>query len=191
MNRSAHVVRSALLYAAGFLLLPGLAVAQMDHAQHGHDAMMTADVTIGQPGPAAAVTRTIAIEMGDNFFSEETISVKAGETVRFVITNKGELLHEFAINTPAGHGAHQQKMAMMFDHGMLTATGINQSMAHMDHSAMGMSNMDHTDGNAVLVEPGKSGELIWTFAKEGTLEFACTIPGHYEAGMVGKIGIGK
>ena len=47
--------------------------------------------------------------------------------------------------------------------------------------------MKHDDPNSVLVEPGKSAELTWTFAKATRLEFACNIPGHYQAGMVGQL----
>jgi uncharacterized cupredoxin-like copper-binding protein len=53
----------------------------------------------------------------------------------------------------------------------------------------GAAQMSHDDANSVLVEPGKTAELVWTFAKEGSLEFACNLPGHYQAGMVGKLTI--
>jgi len=64
----------------------------------------------------------------------------------------------------------------------------------MDHSAMGhgdMGGMKHDDPNSVLVEPGKTAELTWTFSKAGALEFACNIPGHYQAGMVGKLTVSQ
>ena len=41
--------------------------------------------------------------------------------------------------------------------------------------------------DAAHVEPGKTAETIWTFNRAGEFDFACLIPGHYEAGMVGKI----
>jgi Cu/Ag efflux protein CusF len=50
--------------------------------------------------------------------------------------------------------------------------------------------MEHADPNQVSVGPGKTGELVWQFAKEGTFDFACLVPGHFEAGMVGKILVG-
>ncbi|MFV3077336.1 cupredoxin domain-containing protein [Niveispirillum fermenti] len=190
MNRISDTLRAALVAGFSLLTLPGTAMAQMDHGAHqGHSSPSPA--AIGQPGKATVTTRTVPIELGDNFFSQEALTVKAGETVRFVIVNKGEFLHEFNIGTPAGHAEHQKMMAMMVDHGMLTATGINKDMAHMDHSAMGMNHMDHDDPNSILVEPGKTGELVWTFGDATTLEFACNIPGHYEAGMVGKISVAK
>jgi uncharacterized cupredoxin-like copper-binding protein len=51
----------------------------------------------------------------------------------------------------------------------------------------GGKTMEHNDPNSVLLEPGKSAEVIWRFAKAGELEFACNVPGHYDAGMVGMI----
>lgn len=196
MNRTNRTLRAALIAGFGLFALPGAALAQMDHSHHhGHAAApapaAAAAASAGQPGKATAATRTVQIEIGDNFFNPEKLDVKQGETVRFVLVNKGEFLHEFNIGTAASHAQHQKKMAMMVDHGMLTATGINKDMAHMDHSAMGMAHMDHADPNSVLVEPGKTAELVWTFGQSGTLEFACNMPGHYEAGMVGKIGVAK
>ncbi|MCF3997969.1 plastocyanin/azurin family copper-binding protein, partial [Pseudomonas aeruginosa] len=116
------------------------------------------------------------------------IEVKAGETVRFVLKNEGKLLHEFNLGDAAMHAEHQKEMLEMQQSGMLTPTG----MASMDHSQMGHGMdhgrmMKHDDPNSVLVEPGKSAELTWTFAKATRLEFACNIPGHYQAGMVGQL----
>lgn len=47
--------------------------------------------------------------------------------------------------------------------------------------------MKHDDPNSVLLEPGQSGELIWRFSGDTTLEFACNVPGHYQAGMYGDV----
>jgi len=47
--------------------------------------------------------------------------------------------------------------------------------------------MEHDDPNAVRLEPGEEAEIIWTFGEAGTFEFACLLPGHYEAGMHGPI----
>ena len=37
------------------------------------------------------------------------------------------------------------------------------------------------------VKPGKSGEIVWQFTRPGEFQFACLLPGHFEAGMVGKV----
>jgi uncharacterized cupredoxin-like copper-binding protein len=47
--------------------------------------------------------------------------------------------------------------------------------------------MEHDDPNAKRLSPLDSGDLIWKFTKRGEFEYACLIPGHYEAGMYGKI----
>jgi uncharacterized cupredoxin-like copper-binding protein len=146
----------------------------------------------GEAAPAAKATRTVEVVLQDISFSPKAIDVKAGETVRFVLVNKGQLLHEFNLGDAAMHAAHQQEMLKMQASGMLTATGMK--MGDMDHSAMGhgdMGGMKHDDPNSVLVEPGKTAELTWTFTQATGLEFACNIPGHYQAGMVGKLTVSQ
>lgn len=139
----------------------------------------------GHPAPAASATRTVEVDMSDIAFSPKSLDVKAGETVRFVLINKGQLLHEFNLGHAAMHAEHQKEMLDMQQSGMLTPTGMPH--AGMDHSAMGHGAMKHDDPNSVLVEPGKTAELTWTFTKTDNLEFACNVPGHYQAGMVGTV----
>ena len=143
----------------------------------------------GQPASAAKATRSVEVVLGDMSFNPKTIDVKAGETVRFVLVNKGQLLHEFNLGDAAMHTRHQQEMLQMQENGMLTPTGMKE----MDHSAMaGMGHaMQHDDPNSVLVAPGKTAELTWTFTKATNIEFACNIPGHYQAGMVGKLTVSQ
>ena len=144
----------------------------------------------GQPAAPASATRTVEVEMNDMTFTPGSLEVKAGETVRFVLVNKGQLLHEFNLGNAAMHAAHQKEMLEMQQSGMLTPTGMGHG--GMDHAAMGhgsmaMPGMKHDDSNSVLVEPGKTAELTWTFTRADNLEFACNVPGHYQAGMVGKV----
>ena len=144
----------------------------------------------GQPAAAAKATRSVEVVMGDMSFTPKNIEIKAGETVRFVLVNKGQLLHEFNLGDAAIHAKHQQEMLQMQLSGMLTPIAMKEmdhgSMAGMDHGAM-----KHDDPNSVLVEPGKTAELSWTFTKATSLEFACNIPGHYQAGMVGKLTVSQ
>ncbi|MGJ7514255.1 copper-resistant cuproprotein CopI [Pseudomonas baetica] len=149
----------------------------------------------GQSAPATKATRSIEMVMGDMSFTPKSIDIKAGETVRFVLVNKGQLLHEFNLGDAGMHAKHQQEMLQMQQSGMLTPTGM-KAMDHsaMDHGAMGhdmKGGMKHDDPNSVLVEPGKTAELTWTFSKATNLEFACNIPGHYQAGMVGKLTVSQ
>ena len=135
-------------------------------------------------------TRTINVVMYDNYFEPEALDVGAGETVLFVITNEGEFLHEFSLGTAAMHAEHQEHMMTMLEHGMLTDTGIDHEMMQMDHSGMDMGEHAHDDPNSILVEPGQTEELVWTFAETTGLEFACNVPGHYDSGMMGDVMVG-
>jgi uncharacterized cupredoxin-like copper-binding protein len=47
--------------------------------------------------------------------------------------------------------------------------------------------MAHAEANMVHVQPGAQGELVWTFDRAGEFAFACLVPGHFEAGMKGKV----
>ena len=141
----------------------------------------------GMPGKADKVTRTIKITMLDNEYEPKHISVKAGETVRFLIHNAGEFVHEFAIATKEMHEAHRPEMAKMMELGILEADKINLEMAKKMQASMGHGM--HAEPNSELLEPGKSGEIVWTFPKTGKFEFACNVPGHYETGMVGMFNI--
>jgi uncharacterized cupredoxin-like copper-binding protein len=145
---------------------------------------------IGQPADAKKADRTIEIRMGDIFLEPKTIDIKAGETVRFVLKNEGSLLHEFNLGMAAAHAVHQKEMALMFQNGSLYPTGA-KDMSNMDHamSGMKMAGMKHDDPNSVLIEPGATEELVWTFTRTTGLEFGCNIPGHYQAGMVGKVNV--
>ena len=124
--------------------------------------------------------------MYDNYYEPEEIAIKEGETVRFKITNAGSLVHEFNIGTAAMHAAHQDEMMMMVEHGVLEADRINREAAEQMQASMGHA-MKHDDPNSVLLEPGESAEIVWAFPQHAELQFACNVPGHYEAGMQGEI----
>lgn len=169
--------------ASAALLGTIIAFAPAAFSSPGHGSGMNMD--IGEPGKLSDVRRTVNVVMEDNFFDQEKIIVRGGETVRFMIENKGEFVHEFNIGTAAMHAEHQKEMFMMMEHGALENDKINMSMMDMD-MGNGMT-MKHDDPNSVLIEPGKSAEVIWTFPKDAELEFACNVPGHYESGMMGKV----
>ncbi len=135
--------------------------------EHDGDAAHGATGTAGGPGKATDVTRTVRIDAGDTTFNVKQIQVKAGETVKFVITSKSSIPHEFVI---ASHDEHLEHRKMM------------QEMAGMT--------MDD-EPNAVTIDPGQFKELIWKFGKDKDVEFACDIPGHAEQGMAGKFRITK
>ena len=89
---------------AGALLLGASLSAQGSPGEH---------FAFGHPADAAQATRTVEVTLGDIYFEPKSLDVKKGETVRFVLVNKGQLLHEFNLGDAAMHAAHQQEMLKM------------------------------------------------------------------------------
>ena len=119
----------------------------------------------GIAGDPKSVSRTITLTMSDNMrFSPDSISVKQGETIRFVIKNSGKILHEMVIGTKKDLDEHAALMVKF-------------------------PGMEHDEPYMAHVAAGKSSQIVWTFNKPGNFEFACLIAGHYRAGMVGKINV--
>ena len=119
----------------------------------------------GLAGDAESVTRTIEVRMTDEMrFSPDRIQVRRGETVRFVIRNMGRMLHEMVIGTQQDLDEHA---AMM-----LKFPGMEHDEPYMTH-----------------VKPGQRGQIVWNFNRPGEFQFACLVAGHYQAGMVGTIGV--
>lgn len=140
---------------------------------------------IGRPGDPSKVDEVIRVDLSSYAFSPDSTKVRPGETIRFVLTNKTDLLHEFNIGTSPMHAEHRKEMLEMMQSGMLTPTG----MAPASPGASGAGMMKHDDPNSRLVDPGTTRELVWQFPKKqpenGPLLFSCNIPGHAEAGMTG------
>jgi len=142
---------------------PVFAHEEQKHAGKQAVAVVKEQKPWGIAGEAKAVTRTIEVGMTDAMrFTPDRIEVKQGETIRFVIRNRGKLLHEFVIGTKAELDAHA---ALMVKH----------------------PNMEHDEPYMAHVAPGKTGRIVWTFNRAGDFDFACLIAGHYSAGMVGKL----
>ncbi|WP_028694383.1 cupredoxin domain-containing protein [Pseudomonas cremoricolorata] len=141
----------------------------------------------GEPAPAAEATRTVEVLLKDIAFEPSSLQVKAGETVRFVLINEGQLPHEFNLGTKAMHVDHQKEMLAMQGK-IFNATA--EAGGHGGHGGHGGDEVHaHGEGNTVLVQPGQRGELTWTFRGAEAIEFACNVPGHYQAGMVGPLNI--
>ncbi|MCW5636692.1 MAG: cupredoxin family protein [Rubrivivax sp.] len=156
------------------LLLAGVAVAlgaARQAAAHGDKehrkpaAVRKEQKPWGIAGDARSVKRTIEVRMLDHMrFEPDRIDVRLGETIRFVHRNTGKVMHEFVIGTRKELEEHA---ALMLKH----------------------PNMEHDEPYMAHVAPGKTAEMIWTFNRAGTFEFACLIAGHFQAGMVGRIDV--
>jgi uncharacterized cupredoxin-like copper-binding protein len=129
------------------------------HGAHG-GAAHGSTATDGGRGNPAEVSRTIRVDAKDIGFMMKQIQVKAGETIRFVVTNKGQIPHEFAIASAKEHEEHSAMMAQMPD-------------------------MVHEEPNVISLKPGETKELVWRFGSDTGIEFSCNLPGHREQGMKG------
>ena len=142
---------------------------------------------IGEKGKLSEVNRTIEIKMYDNYFEPNKLNVKKDETIKFIVYNYGEFVHEFNIATKEMHIKHQSEMMKMVENEILFLDRIDRDkmkeISKKDHS------MAHSHSNSVLLEPNKIGEIIWKFNVDANLEAACNVPGHYESGMVANIKI--
>ena len=65
---------------------------------------------IGEKGDPNKIDRTINIKMYDNYYEPNIIKVKKGETIKFVVQNLGEMVHEYNIATKEMHIKHQPEM---------------------------------------------------------------------------------
>ncbi len=121
----------------------------------------------GTAGDPKKAKRTIAVGMSDKMrFNPASISVKQGETVKFVVKNSGKIMHEFVLGTMQELKEHSELMKK--------------------HPGM-----EHDEPYMAHVAPGKTETIVWRFTKAGEFHFGCLLPGHFEAGMVGKVAVGK
>ncbi len=143
------------------LLVAGLALSSPALAHDGH-------FSAGVPGDAKKPARVVMVTMkessGQMMFIPDRLDIKLGEQVRFILTNVGELEHEFVLASTEDNLKHAEDMKKNPD-------------------------MEHDDPNAKRVKPKQKNEIVWRFTKAGKFEYGCLIPGHREAGMTGTINV--
>ena len=144
---------------------PAWAAAGHDHgtaSAAGHDEH---DKSIS----AQVITRSIEVRMDDQMrFTPSSLSVQAGETIRFVLHNAGRTEHEMVLGSMQEITAHAQAMKQ--------ATSSGGAVKHT-----------HGTGVEITLGAGQRAEWVVNFPQATVLEMACLIPGHYEAGMRGTI----
>jgi uncharacterized cupredoxin-like copper-binding protein len=150
--------------AAGFLAA-GSQVLAHGPKEHGKAAAKISieEKAFGRQGDPAKITRTILVDMADTMrFTPDTLTVKAGDTVKFVVRNRGAQLHEMVIGTEKELREHAQLM-------------------------LRFPTMEHDEPYMAHVDPGKKAEIVWQFTRPGEYHFGCLVPGHFDAGMKGRI----
>jgi uncharacterized cupredoxin-like copper-binding protein len=165
MTRLLFAAMAGLGFASGGALAHGDAAhakkAERKTAKHSEERVY------GREGNPNAVARTIQITGTDRMrYTPSVIRVKQGETVRLVMMNGGKLMHETVLGTRKELEEHYALMKKFPE-------------------------MEHDEPNMIHVKPGETGDMIWQFTRPGEFEFACLIPGHWEAGMHGKVIVSK
>lgn len=158
MNLLKSLAVSGLVAASSF----AIAHVEQGHAKKAGPVKME-QKPWGIAGETRKAVRTIEVKMTDDMrFTPDLIQVRQGETIRLVHLNNGQVMHEFVLGTKKELDEHAALMKKF-------------------------PNMEHDEPYMAHVAPGKTGEIVWTFNRVGEFDFACLLPGHYEAGMVGKI----
>lgn len=159
------MVITRLVLVAALAALPAAASAHGDaHKQaKAPAAQPMVENAFGRTGDPKKASRTVRVDMSDRMrFTPDSIEVKRGETVRFVVRNSGKVMHEMVLGTMADLKEHAELMKK--------------------HPGM-----EHDEPYMAHVEPGKTAEIVWQFTRPGEFHFGCLVPGHFEAGMVGRI----
>jgi uncharacterized cupredoxin-like copper-binding protein len=102
----------------------------------------------------------VTITATDFNFQSSLTTFKVGVPYHFIVTNKGNVEHEFMLVKPIDPSA-------------------NMEMSEMDD--MALAHIEEDD-----LQPGETATVDYTFTeadKAGPLEFSCHLSGHYEAGM--------
>ena len=106
--------------------------------------------------------RIVELSMEGMHFVPDSIVVKAGELVAFVVTNPNDIAHELYIGTEADQVAHHA--------------------IHMADSPAGQAQISH-GGYGIYLEPHETGVVSYRFDAALMIMLGCHLPGHWEAGM--------
>jgi len=158
--------RRALLFLALAVLAMPPAVFAHGEAQNRAKkpaSQPVVETDFGRTGDPRKASRTVRVDMSDQMrFTPSAIEVKQGETVRFVVKNSGATMHEMVLGTLKELKEHAELMKK--------------------HAGM-----EHDEPYMVHVRPGKTQQIVWQFTKPGEFHYGCLIPGHFDAGMVGRV----
>jgi uncharacterized cupredoxin-like copper-binding protein len=105
--------------------------------------------------------KTVTLTLNEFQFQPAEITANVGQPIKLVLKNNGTVLHDF-VSTDA-------MVEVVEEHGA-------------EHDMAGMQTNMHA-----AVETGQQSTLEFKATRSGTYTFYCTIAGHREAGMEGKL----
>ena len=162
-SAGARTWRSVLAAALTAFALSAHGHGDAKHAKKEAKPVSTEEHAFGREGDPGKATRTVRVDMSDKMrFTPSSLTIKQGETVKFVVRNSGKTMHEMVLGTMKELKEHAEVMRK--------------------HPTM-----EHDEPYMAHVAPGKTETIVWQFSRPGEFYYGCLIPGHFEAGMVGKI----
>ncbi|CAG0933144.1 plastocyanin [Thermoflexales bacterium] len=123
--------------------------------------LMFALAACGGSASNSTAPKTVTLTMTEFQFQPAEITVNVGQPIKLVMNNNGTVLHDFV--------SEDAQVEVREEH------GADHDMAER-HTTM------HT-----AVEAGQQSTLEFKATQPGTYTVYCTIAGHKEAGMVGKL----
>jgi len=154
---------TVLLGVALVFAQAAIAHGEKPHARKEARPVSTEETVFGREGDPRKASRTIDVGMSDKMrFTPAELTIKQGETVRFRVKNSGQAMHEMVLGTMDELRKHAE---MMKKH----------------------PGMEHDEPYMAHVSPGKAETMVWQFTKVGEFHYGCLVPGHLEAGMIGKV----
>ena len=154
---------SVLAALIAVLCGPAFAHGDAKHEKKAARPLATEENAFGREGDPTKVSRTVNVDMSDRMrFTPAELTVRQGETVRFRVKNSGKVMHEMVLGTMDGLKKHAELMKK--------------------HPGM-----EHDEPYMAHVAPGKTHSMVWQFTTPGEFYYGCLVPGHFEAGMLGKV----
>ncbi len=127
-----------------------------------------------QAQASTATVREVTLTASEWRFAPAAIQLTAGQPTRLVLKNDGKILHDVALmGLDAQMADGQMEMGQAGEHAEGATPNVSSAIVHVD------------------AEPGKTGTVEFTPARSGTYRFACTLPGHEQAGMVGQLTVAQ
>jgi uncharacterized cupredoxin-like copper-binding protein len=162
------MTRAGLFFVLTLFIAGRTAIAH-EKAPHGKKVqrapISTEEWAFGREGDPKKVTRNVRVDMSDGMrFTPGELTVRQGDTIRFDVRNSGKTMHEMVLGTMKALKEHAELMRK--------------------HAGM-----EHDEPYMAHVAPGKTERIVWQFTKAGEFYYGCLIPGHFEAGMIGKINV--
>jgi uncharacterized cupredoxin-like copper-binding protein len=158
-------LRIAILAATAAFAPLAMAHGDTKNENKAAQPISSEETAFGREGDPGKVSRTVSVDMSDRMrFTPAELTIRQGETIRFRVKNSGKVMHEMVIGTMDELKKHAETMKK--------------------HPGM-----EHDEPFMAHVAPGKTETMVWQFTRPGEFRYGCLVPGHLEAGMIGKVNV--